>query len=243
VEVGLGVVWAAATVAAVYGGPIWLAIWLAPVAALAAASTLHSWGGGRSRQRAALVAAVVSAAVILAGVAGLWAAAAVALVGAGVVAAPALLSRRLTRSDKYGPGAWRRMAIVIGPAAGCAGAVVARTYGLDQALVLVGMVCIYDSAAYLIGTGANNAWEGPVAGVASVGALTLLVAAVFFTPFRGNSPWILGALAAVLAPLGPAVARRFTSDPTVRVPPLRRLDSLVLLGPAWAVGVRVLLHH
>jgi hypothetical protein len=241
--VGLGVVWAVTTVAAVYGGAIWLALWLAPVAALAAASTLRSWGGGRSRQRAAMIAAVVAAVITLAGLAGLWAATGVALLGAVVVAGPALLSRAPRGSERDGPGAWPRMAMAIGPAAGCAAAVVARTYGLDQALVLIGMVCIYDSAAYLIGTGANNSWEGPVAGVASIGALTLLVAAVFFTPFRGNSPWILGALAAVLAPLGPVVARRFTADGDVRVPPLRRLDSLVLLGPAWVVGLRVLLHH
>src|SRR5437879_5611196 len=51
IEVGLGLMWAAITVATVYGGSIWLALWLAPVGALAAASTLRTWEGrtdGRS---------------------------------------------------------------------------------------------------------------------------------------------------------------------------------------------------
>jgi hypothetical protein len=194
--------------------------------------------------------------ITLAAVVGPLAVLGVAVVALGVMAAPNLLggngglyscsagdesaksANRLTD-----PNLARKVLIVLGPAAACAGAVLARNHGLDQGLVLIGMVCVYDSAAYLIGTGANNPWEGPIAGVASIAALTLLVAALFLTPFRGNSPWILGGMAAVLAPLGPVAARRLSPDRAVRVPALRRLDSLLLLGPAWAIGVAVLLRH
>src|SRR5207302_2193237 len=72
---------------------------------------------------------------------------------------------------------------VIGLAA--AGPVVMRHRDLVPALVLVMMMMFYDSADYLIGTGANNAWEGPAAALASMAALTVAVAAVFVPPFRG----------------------------------------------------------
>jgi hypothetical protein len=74
----------------------------------------------------------------------------------------------------------------------------------------------------------------------SIGALTLFLAAV--PPFDGNTPWILGGMAAVLAPLGPILARHLIGDRSARVPALRRLDSLILLGPAWAVATALLLH-
>lgn len=253
VEVGLGLVWAIGTVAAVYAGPVWLALWLAPVAALAAGSTLRSWAGARIGRRTPLVAAASAAAIALGAVAGPWVAIALAIAASAVVVSPALFGqpngvhRRSTgdevRQPAGSPASVRVMLMMLGPAVACASAVLARNHGLDQGLVLVGMVCVYDSAAYLIGTGANNAWEGPIAGVASIGALSILVAAVLFAPFRGNSPWILGGMAAVLAPLGPIVARHLTPDRGVRVPALRRLDSLLLLGPAWAVGIALLLRH
>jgi hypothetical protein len=256
VEVGLGLVWAIGTVAAVYAGPVWLAIWLAPVAALAAASTLRSWAGARLGARTPLVAAASAAAVTVSAVVGPWAAIGLAAIASAAVASPALFGRssgvhRRSTGDEApplanpagSPSPLRVVLMMLGPAAACASAVLARNHGVDQGLVLVGMVCVYDSAAYLIGTGADSAWEGPVAGVASIGALSILVAAVLFAPFRGNSPWILGGMAAVLAPLGPIAARHLTPDRGVRVPALRRLDSLLLLGPAWAVGVALLLRH
>jgi hypothetical protein len=252
VEVGLGLVWAIGTVAAVYAGPVWLAVWLAPVAALAAGSTLRSWAGARSERRTPLVAAASAGVVTLSAVAGPWACLGLAALATVAVAGPALFGpshgvhHRSTGDETPAPAAaspsiLRVVLMMLGPAAAGASAVLARNHGVDQGLVLVGMICVYDSAAYLIGTGANNAWEGPVAGVASIGALSILVAAVLFAPFRGNSPWILGGMAAVLAPLGPIVAGHLTPDRGVRAPALRRLDSLLLLGPAWAVGVALLL--
>jgi len=65
--------------------------------------------------------------------------------------------------------------------------------------------------------------------------VTVAVAA-FAPQFRGNSPWELGVLAAVLAPLGPAAASLVVGDRRVPVRALHRLDSLVLLGPIWAIA-------
>lgn len=141
------------------------------------------------------------------------------------------------------PGVLRRIVIVLGPGVAAASFVLARAQGLATGLVLAGMVTVFDSSAYLIGTGAPNRWEGSVAGVASIAALTLFVAAVLAPPFTGASPWILGGAAAALAPIGPVLARWATGDKDAPVPALRRLDSLILVGPAWVAGITMVLHH
>jgi hypothetical protein len=214
---------------------VWLALWLALGAGLAAGSTIHSWRGKGSSDRLIAIAAGSAAAIVLASIAGPIAAAVGAATAVLVTVAWALFA------DGGMPGLVRRVLIVAAPAAAGAGLVLARRQGFDEALVLAGMVVAYDSAAYLIGTGANNRWEGPVAGLASVGILSVLIAAVLVPPFTGSSPWVLGGLAAVLLPLGPILCRRLVGERNARVPALRRLDSLVLLGPAWPAAVALLL--
>jgi hypothetical protein len=49
------------------------------------------------------------------------------------------------------------------------------------------------------------------------------------------------ALLAVTAPAGVALAAHVA--PGVRLPALRRLDSLWLAGPAWVIAVAVVLHR
>jgi hypothetical protein len=230
------------TLFATIEGPVWSAVLLAPVAALASASTFRSWHGRGEPETdsatpeppLALLAGSASAAVVLASVAGLWATLVVGvLVVIGVVASE-------VKGSTGPPGLLRRVLLILLPAAAGSGLVLARAQGLSEGVALVAMISFYDSAAYLMGTGARFAVEGPIAGLASIGALTLFLAAM--PPFAGDTPWILGGLAAGLAPLGPMVARRLTPEPSARVPALRRLDSLILLGPAWAAATALLLH-
>jgi hypothetical protein len=242
-HVRLGVAWALVTLAALLGGPVWVALWMAPAAALAAGSSQRSWQDRPGRP--GRLYAVQPPVVLAAGAAGL-----ITLVSAAgpvpTIAVSTVVALAIVAAAKLGPrdvpAVAPRLLIVLLPGAGAAGLVLSRARGLPAGLVLAGMVCAYDSAAYLIGTDAKSRWEGPVAGLASVAALTVLVAAVLAPPFRGSSPWILGGLAAILAPLGQIVARRLIRDPAARVPALRRLDSLLLLGPAWAVGTVLLAH-
>lgn len=223
-HVTLGVGWAVLTFGALLAGPLWVALLMAPVSALAAGSGLRSAG---SRGSTASLAAGGAAIITLASALGpLVAVVVVVMVAGGLVV--------------LGQGSARQVLIVLLPAGAGAGLVLTRSLGLSAGLVLAGMVCLHDAGAYLIGTGARTAWIGPIAGVANIAALSLLVAAVLAPPFRGDSPWILGGLAAVLAPAGAFVARRL-AGPGARVPALRRLDSLILLGPAWAVAASVLL--
>jgi hypothetical protein len=245
-QVTLGILWAGITLFAAVKGPVWSALWLAPAAALAAASTLRTWSHPAARSdskaRAALartpvVAGAASAAIVLAAAVDVWAALSVAvLVIVGVV-----LAEVQGHAGSAGvPGPVRRALAVLLPAAAASGLVLARAQGMTEGIALVAVISVYDSAAYLMGTGARFAVEGPIAGMLSIGALTLFLAAV--PPFDGNTPWILGGMAAVLAPLGPILARRLIGDQSARVPALRRLDSLILLGPAWAAATALLLH-
>lgn len=247
-HVRLGIVWAAITFGAVVLGPLWLTGWLTIVAALAAGSAARSWGTPAVSERLAnnrrarvqpppAVAAVLAAIITLSALGG----------GLVVTIAAAAIAVVLVASAIFGPlgqpSVVRRLVFVIAPGLGAAGLIMARVQGLDIGLVLAGMVTVFDSANYLIATGAPNRWEGSVAGAASIAALTLFVAAVLVPPFTGASPWLLGGGAALLAPVGPVLARWVTGDPTAPVPALRRLDSLFLVGPAWVAGVAYLLHH
>lgn len=240
--------WAGVTLGALLAGPVWLAGWLAVVAAMAAGSASRSWGTAVMMQRLghnrrtrvqppAALAALLAAAITVAGLAG---GLVVAVVAATVVVA---LVAAATFGPLGQPGVARRVVIVLGPGLAGSGLVMARAQGLAVGLVLAGMVTVFDSSNYLIGTGAPNRWEGSVAGGASIAALTLFVAAVLVPPFTGASPWLLGAGVALLAPLGPVLARWVAGDPAAPVPALRRLDSLFLAGPAWAAGVALLLHR
>jgi hypothetical protein len=245
-HVRFGIAWALVTLVAIFGGTVWLAIWLAPTAALAAGSSTNTWRArGSSR---APVAAALAAAVVLAAIAGPIAAAAAGTAAALVIVTGTPLRRGGPRGDSAGrarrrPGLVRRILIVGLPAGAGAGFVLTRHQGFDEALVLGGMMVVYDSAAYLIGTGAKHRWEGPIAGIVSVGILSVLVAAVLAPPFTGSSPWILGGIAAVLLPLGPIVCRPLIgrARSPARVPALRRLDSVVLLAPAWPAAIALLL--
>jgi hypothetical protein len=59
--------------------------------------------------------------------------------------------------------------------------------------------------------------------------------------FGGGGPFLLGLVAAILAPLGPLAASIVLGDRDAKAPALRRLDSLLLLAPVWAWVAAVLL--
>jgi hypothetical protein len=134
------------------------------------------------------------------------------------------------------------MFALLGPALACASVVVAAVQGWNFALTLVATVCAYDFACWVNGTrrGAGG-WGGIVAGLLTVAAAALFVAAVFVPPFSGWRPWVMLGLVGVLCVAGVALAGKVAASE--RLPALRRIDALVLAGPAWVAGVAFLLHH
>jgi hypothetical protein len=235
------VLWAALLLAAIFGGPFWMALLLAPMAALAALQASRSWRRDDGPRRPIDgVAGAGAAAMVLA--------AAFGAIGLGlavlvVVLAAVVLDRVVANRHRSGLVSARRSfarTLVLAAVPGVAGAapVALRSIsGQDAvpALALCTYALVYDASSYLVGAGADRPWEGMAAGVASIGAVTIAVAAILVPPFKGITPWALGVAAAVLAPLGPVVATVVLGDRAALVPALRRLDTLILLGPVWTL--------
>ncbi len=242
----LSLIWAILTVVATMAGPLWLALWLAATSGLAGAQIARSRldRPSRSAPDTAMAVTVVGAAaaacvtlsaafgpIVFAATAGtvLVVSLAYVLINGGAIRTPV---RELLLVSG--------MAVAVG-AAGAAPVLLLATSGLIPVLVLFAYAMAYDAGTYVVGSGAASAWEGPAAGIAATGTVTLAVAALLASPFRGSSPWVLGGLAAALAPIGPMLGTLFPGDPRVRVPALRRLDSLMVLGPLWALAATLLL--
>ena len=225
----LGLAWATVTFGFIVAGPAYLAVWLAVAAFIAGAQTCLVWRK-RGERPISLAAAAVAAGVPVA-------ASFDVTYTAGVVAAGVLVAfvSRLRLPTKA-PSRDVALTLVIGVAIGfaAAGPVLVRHTGISATLLLLAMICAYDAGAYLVGTGASSPWEGPAAGVAALIPITIFAEVVLVPPFAGVQPLFLGVLAAVLAPCGPVAASALLGDRSGHAPALRRLDSLLLLGPLWA---------
>lgn len=127
-------------------------------------------------------------------------------------------------------------AVGIGLAA--AAPVLAHGFGAQAAVVVLLLVCAYDAGDFLVGSGSATVWEGPAAGVAAVAVATFAVSVVPLEPLDARAAYALGAITCVLAPLGPLAGSLLIGDGRRPARFLRRLDSLLILGPIlpYALG-------
>lgn len=134
------------------------------------------------------------------------------------------------------------MAVTAAMAFGLAAAspVLLARLGPSAAVVLIVLVSAWDAGDYLVGTGAKRVWEGPLAGMAAVAVFTFAASVVPVEPLRADSALLLGAVTAVLAPFGPPAASLLLGDGTLPARFVRRLDSLLVLGP---VAPWILVHY
>jgi molybdopterin synthase sulfur carrier subunit len=225
----LGLAWATVTFGFTIAGPAYLAGWLAVAAFIAGAQTCLVWRK-RGERPVALAAAAIAAGLPVA--ASFDAGKMAGVVAAGVLVTFVSRLRAPTRAPSRDVALTLAIGVAIGFAA--AGPVLVRHTGISAALMLLAMICAYDAGAFLVGTGASSAWEGPAAGVAALIPITIFAEVVLVPPFAGAQPLFLGVLAAVLAPCGPVAASALLGDRSGHAPALRRLDSLLLLGPLWA---------
>ncbi|MDQ6697706.1 MAG: hypothetical protein M3Z46_09660 [Actinomycetota bacterium] len=157
----------------------------------------------------------------------------------------ALISARSTNRS------WRSAATVAGRVVtsgvwvGVAGAAVMLTlrYEIGAVITLLVLVAAYEASDYIVGSGASNRIEGPAAGIISVSVVTAVVAFLRVPPFEGLDAFAFGAAAAVLCAPGQLVGSALLPAADAHAPALRRLDSLLLLAPAWAWAIGVLLVH
>jgi hypothetical protein len=235
-RVRLGIAWFFLEMVALVFGVYALALLFAVTAGLAALQTARTFrlvGGRPHRELAgAGAAALVIAAAIDTGVLG------VALIGLGVGAV--LVARGMAATDRRivplaAAGLTVRASLFVGLAA--ASVVETARFSIGGVAALLLIVAAYEVGDYIVGSGANNAFEGPVAGAAAIVVVTFAVTALGVDPFTFPNSFALAALAAVLCPVGQLMASLIL--PSVRAPAsaLRRLDSLLLLAPIWAIVI------
>jgi molybdopterin synthase sulfur carrier subunit len=224
----IGLLWVVVTVVVTVRGEQWLAGWLALNAFVGGSQAAGCRRALEHRPQPALAAALAAAAPIAA----LYGVRYVVGV-VGLAAALALLAATLGHGRSAHDLA---LALAIGAVIGAAaaGPVVTRDLGIAPTLFLLACVATYDAGAYLVGTGASSLWEGPVAGIVALIPVTLIGAIILSPPFPSGAPLALGVVAGLLAPAGPLVGTALLGSRDADAPGLRRLDSLILLGPVWA---------
>jgi hypothetical protein len=129
-----------------------------------------------------------------------------------------------------------RCGLFVGAAA--AAMVLVRAADAGAALAILLLVSAYEAGDYLVGTGSTTAVEGPAAGM--IGSLVVTFALALFPPSAGHgtmSMWLLGLCTAAGCPLGQLLGSALLPSGGSFAPALRRLDSLLVVGPLWAVVV------
>lgn len=222
--------WFAAQMGALVVGEPALGALYAVVAAVAAWQVAVCWIEVGERPEPAVSAAAAGASVV----------AAMFHTGAlgGVVIASALVSVGVTglrgaprggrlRSAGYTVQAWLPV--------GLAGAspVMAHRISAGGALTLLLFVAIYEAGNFAIGSGSSSEIEGPLSGLVGVAVVAFAVAVFAVPPFEVGAVAVFAAGAGLLLVLGPAAGSLLLPRPESRAPGLRRIDSLLLAGPAW----------
>jgi hypothetical protein len=114
---------------------------------------------------------------------------------------------------------------------------------LDEgsAVALLLLVSVYEIGDFLIGSSAQNPFEGPAAGIASIVVITFIVSTLPVSSLDFGQAWLFGGLVALLAPAGQLLGSAVLPAPSSPASALRRLDSLLLAAPLWAWGVGLVL--
>jgi hypothetical protein len=226
-HVRLGFLWFLVVLGSLAGGAPAVAIPYAGAAALGAAQAAKAWRrvGQRPNVR---VAALVALAMPLATAVTSRGAGAAILVGtaASVFVVPGSVPVLLRDA-----GCTVRCWLPAGLAAASVVAVARLDIGAAVALVI--LVSAYDCGDYIVGADARWPVIGTLAGAAAVAVLSFSLYVVALPPFGGVPVFVFGGALALLAPLGQIATSLALPDGRLLASGLRRLDTLVLAGPAW----------
>ncbi len=237
-RVRLGVVWFLVAATAVVVGPVPTAAVYGGAAAVAAAQSARCWRREGARPNEVVAAAMAGA---MAGGACFGASGAgVALLG-GVVAAGVVAGgdRKSPHPTVVDVGS----TIQCGMFPGLVGLSMVLLDRFDQgsALALLVLVSAYEIGDYVVGSGARTPYEGPAAGLVAVVVVTFVLSATPVYTLSFSATWIFGSLVAIGAPAGQLVASALLPTAAGPASALRRIDSLLLVGPAWCWGIGLVL--
>ena len=113
--------------------------------------------------------------------------------------------------------------------------VVMRAEVMASLVLLFVLACVYEMGDFLVGSGSSNPFEGPLAGGAAVVVTGFPFALLLIEPFDILGVVMLG-IAAACCPVGQWIASAILPSPDASAPALRRIDTLLLLAPLWAVA-------
>jgi hypothetical protein len=235
-RVRLGILWFLVTCVALVFGSVALAIVYGAVAMVAAAQTAVAFrkvGRYANREVAAATAGILPlVATVTTGLVGV---AILCGVGASIFFAYSRAATSRRAMPIVDSGMTIRCWLFVGFAASCV--VIADRFAFGGGVGLILLAAAYETGDYLVGSGAQNPYEGPLAGASAILVITFAITALGIEPFTFPTAFALGAMAAVLCPIGQLCASAILPSVTARAPALRRLDSLLVLAPAWALVV------
>jgi len=218
-------VWFAVAAVALVLGVWFVAVVYGATAAVAAAQSARAWRR-RTRRKHSVderMAALVAGGLALA-----------AAVSTPVLGLAVLVAVGATLATAGVPAGVRTLQCGLWPGAAAAAVVVSHRFEPWSAAALVLAVSAYEVGDYLVGSGARNALEGPVAGALAAIVVQFGIAAVGLPPFELPSGFGFALLAGALCPVGQLTASLVLPSAGASAPALRRLDSLLVLGPVWA---------
>jgi hypothetical protein len=232
-RVRLGVGWFVLALAAVVASPISAALVYGVAAGWAARQVVRAWGSVAWQADVATGLGAVPVLAALGGTRLLVAALCAGVLGAiGAACAPG--GERLTgRGGRAAALGILLLAIV--PAVGAASMVLVRGDSRASAVVLFLLVSAYEMGDFIVGSGASNPIEGPLAGITTTLLVGVPLAVLLVNPFDDAGAPLLG-FAAAACPFGQIVASGLLPDAGASAPALRRIDTLLVLGPLWAAA-------
>ena len=230
-HVRLGIAWFTLVMVAMAMGVLALAAVYAGAAALAAYQTARCWRRRKPNRPDPYAAAAIAALLPLAATVSTGAIGVALLVAVPVAGFRAFAD---TKAPVLATTA-RTLQCALWAGGAAAGVVASYRFEFWAAFALVLAVSAYETGDYLVGSGARNVFEGPIAGATAVLVVQFAVAAIGLPPFEIDNGLTFGLLAAVLAPAGQVVASLVLPAAAAPSPALRRLDSLLLLAPVWAL--------
>ncbi len=205
----------------------------APVAGVAGLQTGNAWFPNLSATRAwTAVAAYLTG---IAGFFGPWGVLIGVALGLIVLLFYVVLYRGHRRTAAQLFDVLARSAIPVGAAVASLAAL--GTVGIGVQVSLIVLVSAYETGDFIVGSGSANAFEGPLAGLVSLGAVAFLLFLIQPAPFDAFTILLFASLAAVCCPLGQILASGLLPRGNSWAPALRRLDSYLLAAPIWLILV------
>ena len=239
-RVRMGLLWFGLVVAALVLGPIALVPLYSVMAALAGYQSARAWrgvGSGADPWLAGLGAgAIAGSAAFGIGLVGL---SVLVLCGLAVIVGAIEVGRRSPVFEAAGTTV--QCALFVGFAAASVALTLRLEIGAVATLVL--LVSAYEAADFVVGSGASSSIEGPIAGIVTMAVVTGVIAVLRVPPFDGAAVYVFGGFAAVCCPLGQLAGSAILPRADAKALGLRRLDSLIVLGPVWVLLIGIYLQR